>query len=305
MPAAAPIMLTATSHWRVGQRWQKWRDLAAIPPVRGVPAHVSEIAVDCGGFVAAVRHGGRYPFTFDAYVDWLYSVPSLSWAAMPDLPVERELAPTHDNLRRRQELTLEWARLLWGNDDTELARVPWAWVPTIQGRDLADYVWMAERLAPLLDEQRSAYDYNAYGVEDLDDDVRAWSTYGAEHVRVGIGSLCRRSSTAEIVAIVRALADRLPGVRFHLWGVKLGALPALAAAGLLERVVSTDSAAWNGRFGSDLEAPKASTLSQRDYCWRVAWPAYRAKLDAILLPPPPPRAIVRPLGQLPMFAAAA
>jgi hypothetical protein len=55
---------------------------------------------------------------------------------------------------------------------------------------------------------------------------------------VGSGSLCRRERTSEIVSIVRALADDLPSERFHLWGVKLGALEALREAGLRDRVSS-------------------------------------------------------------------
>jgi hypothetical protein len=303
MPAT-PIMLTATSHWRIGQRRQKWRVSGAIPPVLHLPPQVPEVAADSGGFVAAHRYGGRYPFSFEAYRAWLTTIPRLTWAALPDLPVERELAPSYAHVRQRQELTLQAARELWGPDDTEVDPVPWSWVATIQGREVDDYVWMASQLGPLLVEQRAAYHYTAYAVDRYDWDgelVRdpelfRWAEHGAAHARVGIGSLCRRTNVAEIVAIVRAVAEVLPGERFHLWGVKLGALAALRRAGLLHLVASLDSAAWNGRFGSDLEAPRSSGLNQRAYAWTVAWPAYQAKLAAALRGPAPARRT--PPGQL-------
>ena len=43
--------------------------------------------------------------------------------------------------------------------------MPWSWVPTVQGRDVADYVWMAERLGDLVVSQRSAYAYQAYALD--------------------------------------------------------------------------------------------------------------------------------------------
>jgi hypothetical protein len=52
----------------------------------------------------------------------------VSWAAIPDLCVEPELAPTPELVRTRQEqTTLAMARFVaW------YRHVPYAWVPTIQ-----------------------------------------------------------------------------------------------------------------------------------------------------------------------------
>jgi hypothetical protein len=52
MPDVA-YLLTATSFWRRARR---------LSPVT-LPPHVRHIAVDPGGFVAATRYGGSYPFT--------------------------------------------------------------------------------------------------------------------------------------------------------------------------------------------------------------------------------------------------
>jgi hypothetical protein len=54
--------------------------------------------------------------------------------------------------------------------------------------------------------------------------------------RVGIGTLCRRASTAMIHEVVRAVCRELPGIPLHLWGVKLGALQ--SRRGLPAAVVS-------------------------------------------------------------------
>jgi hypothetical protein len=298
MPAT-PLMLTATSYWRIGQRRAKWQASGQIPTVK-LPPHVTEVAADSGGFVAAQRYGGHYPFSFEAYVAWLRSVPNLTWAALPDLPVERELARTHENVRERQELTLRWAAELWGDgydDGSEgfelrLAQ-PWSWVATVQGRTIDDYVWMAEELAVFVGSQEMEADWLATATPDeLEDATQLtgispetagrWGAHVTKHRRIGIGSLCRRTNMTEVVEIVKAVSEILPDQRFHLWGVKLGALDALKRAGLLDRIASLDSAAWNNRFGRDIERQRSSGMDQRSYAWNVAWPAYKAKLDLTL-----------------------
>jgi len=287
MPAA-PIMVTATSYWSLGRRQSAGRRATGeILPVR-IPAQVPEVAADSGGFVAATRMGGQYPFSAEQYIAWLRGIPRLSWAALPDLPVERQLASSRDTMRARQQLTLAYARELWGAS-TEHASVPWAWVPTIQGQTPDDYLSMARELADIMRDQLAAYDYTAYAydTDDLDPELLAEAEHGARYRRVGIGSLCNRTSIAEIVTIVRTVAATLPGERFHLWGVKLSAIPALREAGLLDRIASLDSATWNGRRGPALELAKASPLSQAAHSWQVSWPAYAAKIDHQLTATPP------------------
>lgn len=69
--------------------------------------------------------------------------------------------------------------------------------------------------------------------------------------------------------------------------MKLGAIPALRAAGLLDCVASIDSAAWNGRIASQLEDQKASALSQAAHSWQIAHPLYVSKVRGQLDTPPP------------------
>lgn len=102
------------------------------------------------------------------------------------------------------------------------------WVPTLQGMTAADYLRCAEI-------------YRDAGV-DLE-----------QHCLVGLGSVCRRSRTPEIEAVIREVKAELPSrVRLHGYGVKSeGAL--LACWGL----ASVDSMAWSRRargLESDLRA---------------------------------------------------
>jgi hypothetical protein len=86
-------------------------------------------------------------------------------------------------------------------------------VPVIQGWQLADYL-------------RCVALYESSGVNL------------AALPRVGLGSVCRRQSTAEIAVIVSTLAGR--GLRLHGFGVKTGGLHLYG-----HRPASADSMAWS------------------------------------------------------------
>ena len=71
--------------------------------------------------------------------------------------------------------------------------------------------------------------------------VRLYASAGitlAALPRVGLGSVCRRQSTAEIAVIVAALARR--GLRLHGFGVKTGGLHLYG-----RQLASADSMAWS------------------------------------------------------------
>jgi hypothetical protein len=290
---AEPIMLTAASQEAHSRQ-------RGVIKAADVPAQVTEIAVDPGGFVAAT-HGG-YKFTWDRYVSWLHTLgPRLTWAAFPDLPCERELADDAAAVRWRQEQTLEWVGEFWSADDTEgfddRVRQPWAWVPTVQGRELHEYLWMAERMERILGQQLSDYDYTAYGLDVIDvfgedgeetDEsrhVQAWAEKGATYRRIGIGSLCQRPAK-EVVPIVRGIASALPGQRFHLWGIDMRALQLLQRAGLMNVVASFDSATYNGRFGRDIPKIDAERkrmgMTQAAHAVQVLLPRRQARVRSIL-----------------------
>jgi len=101
--------------------------------------------------------------------------------------------------------------------------------------------------------------------------------------RVGIGTLCHRASTTLIRDVATAVHGILGNVPLHLWGIKLSTMQAPIA--LPESVVSVDSAAWNGMWGHGRNLWKTSGMTQRQWCFAVALPAYEARLQhALALP---------------------
>lgn len=247
MPADVAYMLPASS-------WAR-KNLAAPK----LPAHITETAADCGGFVATFKWGD-YRYTPAAYVRWLHTFGP-SWAATMDYCCENEITSGKRGIVvQRQWRTTEMARHFW----REYKRVPWVWVPTVQGWEVEDYRRHARELRRLVDEMADYYD-------------------SGSSFRVGIGTLCRRASAEMIRRVAFTVAEELPGVPLHLWGIKLGALRDPIA--LPPAVRSVDSAAWKGLMFSDRTAYKASGLTQRRYSYTVALPAYRAKVERALSQP--------------------
>jgi hypothetical protein len=242
-------MLPASSFARKGLR----------PPSLPPGFEDVDVAVDCGGFVAT-RVWGNYRFTAAQYVEFCRGVRP-RWAATMDYCCEDEITLGKPGLvLERQDRTTEQAWRFWLTYRDE----PWVWVPTVQGWTVDQYREHARDLKPL---------------------VRAMAShYGAGSAfRVGIGTLCRRADEGTIRDVVLAVREQLPGVPLHLWGVKLQLLK--SAGGPPPGVVSVDSAAWNGFFGPNLERRRSSRLTQREYAYRVALPAYRAKVEAALNAP--------------------
>ncbi len=288
MPKDVAYLLPASS-WarplaRAGLVGSDRFDPNGIPYVK-LPEGIKRTAADCGGFVATMKWGG-YPFLSNQYVAWCESIgESLEWAAIPDLCCEDELTAETDSLtvRERQDETTRLAYQFW----EEYMTVPWSWTPTIQGWTVDDYVYHAEQMAPLIAEMQSFYYERPGFIAEEDGDDHDYPNY-AERVernmmtfRVGIGTLCRRASTAMIREIVERVSEILPGVVFHLWGVKLAGL---TGHDLPRSVVSVDSAAWNGRFGDRIEAHRREVadikrvtgrkMTQREYGYLISLPRY-------------------------------
>lgn len=225
-----PVLLPASSWARSGLR------------APNLPSHITEAAADSGGYVATFRWGD-YRYSPREYVHWL-STWRPRWAATMDYCCEPEItASKRGVVRDRQERTTENVRMFF----ERYRRVPWAWVPTIQGWETSDYVRHARELQSII-QKMHAY-YARYGREDG----------RSVAFRVAIGSLCRRASVQQVREIARAVTREIPGLRIHLWGVKLSAVK----AGLPETVASVDSAAWNGHFGRRIEERRRSGMSER------------------------------------------
>lgn len=228
-------------------------------PAPKIPETMKEIAADCGGFVAT-RKWGNYRYEPAQYIDWLASF-SPQWAAMMDYCCEDEITSGKAGVvRERQQATTGMAWRLWD----EYRSLEWAWVPTIQGWHVADYLRHASEMKPLITEMQSHYG-----------SVSAF--------RVGIGTLCARASATMIREVVTAVARELPGVPLHLWGVKLSVMQ--SPIHLPQQVVSVDSGAWNGMWGHGRNLWKASGYTQREWCFKVALPTYEAKIIEALSTP--------------------
>jgi len=249
-----PILLPASSFVR-----QSAKDGGYYLLKPNLPEHVSQRAADCGGFVASFKWGGQYRYSPEQYVQWLHTWKP-DWAATMDYCCEDEITSGKPGIvRDRQQLTTGMAYRFW--DDYR--GVPWVWVPTVQGWEVADYRRHAREMKPLIDEMRLHY--------------------AGRPFRVGIGTLCRRASAEMIRQVVNVVVTELGDVPVHLWGVKLGYLQSSEA--MPEQIISVDSAAWNDRKGRGIEAYKKSGLTQRQHAWGIAQPAYERKVEKALSTP--------------------
>lgn len=232
-------------------------------PVPKIPACMTDIAADCGGFVATFKWGGVYRYTPAQYVEWLDAV-NPTWAAMMDACCEDEITSGKQGVvQERQQFTTDMAYHLW----EQYKEKPWVWVPTLQGWQVSDYIRHAGEMQALIHEMQCFYD-----------------TRGQGHIfRVGIGTLCRRASAEMIRDVVTAIASLFPTTLLHLWGVKLGLFKSPIA--LPEQVVSVDSAAWNGMFGQGRNLWKETPYSQREWCFKIQLPLYEAKVHYALSQP--------------------
>ena len=110
------------------------------------------------------------------------------------------------------------------------------------------------------------------------------SSKNAGEERSLLGATASPRLIREIAGVV---AEVLPGIPLHLWGVKVSTLKNTVA--LPAQVVSVDSAAWNGRFGRDIGRARAEQerlqLSQRDHAVRVALPRYIKRVEQALAAP--------------------
>ncbi|MEU7822951.1 hypothetical protein [Catellatospora sp. NPDC049133] len=171
-------------------------------------------ALDSGAFSELSAHGewSVDPDTFGGRVyrlmDDLGTPPDFvsiqDWMCEPHM-----LAKTGLTVADHQALTLDSYLYL----REEFPDAPW--LPILQGWTVDDYLAHVEA-------------YRAAGV-DL-----------AAAPLVGLGSVCRRSRTSELVTIVGALAAR--GLRLHGFGVKVSGLARCA-----HQLASADSLSWSAQ----------------------------------------------------------
>jgi hypothetical protein len=249
MPAGYAYMLPASSWSRHNLRAPR------------LPEQVTDVAADCGGFVATFKWGD-YKYSPVSYVDWLETFRP-AWAATMDYCCEDEITSGRPGIViERQQRTSEMAYHFW----KEYRDASWVWTPTIQGWTPNDYRRHAADLRPLLMEMKRHY--------------------ADREFRIGIGTLCRRALAEDVVKVIHAVREILD-FPIHLWGVKLTVLKRNIH---LPNVISVDSAAWKpGGLGKDghqaNEERAVMGLSQREYDYQVALPRYAERVRRALAKP--------------------
>lgn len=174
----------------------------------GRPARV-RFVIDSGGFTELHRHG-RWTVTPERYAAELAALSETlgppDWSAPQDWMCEPSaLAATGRTIAYHQSATVDnYAHLRDLGADV---------IPVLQGWTLRDYRTHADQYAA------AGFDLARLPV-------------------IGLGSVCRRASTPEIIYLVRQFAAL--GFRLHLFGARR---TAIRRAGPL--IESTDSLAWS------------------------------------------------------------
>jgi hypothetical protein len=170
-------------------------------------------ALDSGAFTE-INRNGKWELGAQEYARFVRKIvdcmPYLQWAAPQDWMCEPfVLKKTGNSVTQNQRLTV--------NNFLELQQLApdLPWIPVVQGWTEDDYLRCVDMYA------------NA-GV-----DLLLYST-------VGVGSVCRRQSSSEVLWILRTLKDL--GLRLHAFGVKTRGLVRASSS-----LVSSDSMAWSIR----------------------------------------------------------
>lgn len=158
--------------------------------------------VDSGGYNVQ-RNYGEYPWSVEEYHEWL-SQQEFKWAAIMDYACEERFDELH-TVDTRVDKTIDNAVEHFNQDpDYEL-------LPVLQGRDIDTYVECYDRM----------------------------KEYGIPMKKVGLGTVCRISSSHEIIDTEKKIRDRCKDIEFiHGFGVKIEAFRMGATFD------SADSQAW-------------------------------------------------------------
>jgi hypothetical protein len=182
-----------------------------LAPRKTFPRALGPWALDSGGFSELTLYG-EWRTTPAQYVElarrYASEIGGMEWAAIQDWMCERHMIDRTglSVAEHQRRSTVSYLTLV-----DAAPELPWT--PVLQGQHVDDYL-------------RHADAYEAAGVR--------LSTLPI----VGIGSVCRRQATREIVPIVRAVTRR--GIRLHGFGVKRTGLEQIG-----HLLTSADSLAWS------------------------------------------------------------
>lgn len=179
--------------------------------LKSLPRPIGQWALDSGAFTELDKYG-RFSTSASEYATrvrrYQNEMGNLDWAAPQDYMCEPWiLAKTGLTVRQHQDRTINSVILL----RTIAADLPF--IPVLQGWQLSDY-------------HRHVEMYASRGIDLHDENL------------VGLGSVCRRQSTAQISQLIAELAGE--GLNLHGFGVKTRGLRVYA-----RNLASADSMAWS------------------------------------------------------------
>lgn len=195
------------------------------------------VMLDSGAFGSAFWDGG-YTYEPNDYLKIVEKVKPEYWVTM-DVPCEPNIMPELSTQERIEKTVANTKALI-------PAPFP-GLLPVIQGWEVADYL----RCIDLMQQ------------EDILKPV------------MGIGSICRRGKQEAIINIVRHIAQRLPGVKFHAFGVKISTLN-YNHGEILNYLDSLDTAAWQFNEKDELGGWRPRTI--KELAKRLE--GYRTKLNS-------------------------
>lgn len=185
-------------------------NLPTLMRYKTLPESVGSWCLDSGGFATLKTHGRwqtsakQYSLHVERFAD---EIGGLEWAAPMDWMCEPTVVKrTGLSVTEHQRRTIQ--SFLFLQD-----RIGDLVTPVLQGWRFPDYFRHMEM-------------YEQAGVDLASQKV------------IGLGSVCRRNQTSEIVRIIKSLHDE--GLRLHAFGVKGDALVVAK-----EYLVSADSMAWS------------------------------------------------------------
>jgi hypothetical protein len=196
------------------------RTLGLVKKIK--PANMSW-ALDSGGFSELSLNGkwtveeSKY---FDEVLRWNKEIGNLDFACIQDWMCEPWiLGKTGLSIKEHQQLTIDSYISLQKRDIKKEV----TWLPILQGWGLEDYLAHINM-------------YEAHGI-DL-----------TKENRVGVGSVCRRQHTDEILNILKTISGL--GIKIHAFGIKI-----LGLKKVKNLIDSADSMSWSYQARYDKPLP--------------------------------------------------
>jgi len=200
--------------------------------------------LDSGGYSAMNEYGGAFPWSVKEYHEWLqnaYAERPFDWAAVMDLACE----PAFDDVMtvaERQDKTLE-NTLKHFNHDPD-----YPLLPVLQGREIDQWIAFHDRLVD----------------------------HGIDTTYVGVGTLCRQSSSKQIANIEQALRARTDIEAIHGFGVKISAFN----YGAVFESADSQAWSWQTKFGNKYTLTSTNPPEFKTVDYKNSKQAHRESFEA-------------------------